>query len=88
MDFDPALQESIEERLDLLYKLGLKYGGSEEKILEYLEDCRTRLHQIEFSDEERERLEAQYETQKPRPSPWPRSFRNSARPPPSSLFPR
>ena len=33
VDFDPALQESIEERLDLLYKLGLKYGGSEEKIL-------------------------------------------------------
>lgn len=64
VDFDPALQESIEERLDLLYKLGLKYGGSEEKILEYLEDCHTRLHQIEFSDEERERLEAQYETQK------------------------
>ena len=64
VDFDPALQESIEERLDLLYKLGLKYGGSEEKILEYLEDYRTRLHQIEFSDEERERLEAQYETQK------------------------
>ena len=64
VDFDPALQESIEERLDLLYKLGLKYGGSEEKTLEYLEDCRIRLHQIEFSDEERERLEAQYETQK------------------------
>ena len=64
VDFDPALQESIEERLDLLYKLGLKYGGSEEKILEYLEDCHTRLHQIAFSDEERERLEAQYETQK------------------------
>ena len=64
VDFDPALQESIEERLDLLYKLGLKYGGSEEKILEYLEDCRIRLHQIEVSDEERERLEAQYETQK------------------------
>lgn len=64
VDFDPALQESIEERLDLLYKLGLKYGGSEEKILEYLEDCRIRLHQIEFSDEEQERLEAQYETQK------------------------
>ena len=64
VDFDPALQESIEERLDLLYKLGLKSGGSEEKILEYLEDCRIRLHQIEFSDEERERLEAQYETKK------------------------
>ena len=64
VDCDAALQESMEERLDLLYKLGLKYGGSEEKILEYLEDCRIRLHQIAFSDEERERLEAQYETQK------------------------
>lgn len=66
VDFDPELLESIEERLDLLYKLGLKYGGSEEKILEFLEDCRTRLHQIEFSDEERERLEALYEEQKGR----------------------
>ena len=66
VEFDPELLESIEERLDLLYKLGLKYGGSEEKILEFLEDCRTRLHQIEFSDEERERLEALYEEQKHR----------------------
>ena len=66
VDFDPELLESIEERLDLLYKLGLKYGGSEEKILEFLEDCRTRLHQIEFSDEEQERLEALYEEQKGR----------------------
>ncbi len=66
VDFDPELLESIEERLDLLYKLGLKYGGSEEKILEFLGDCRTRLHQIEFSDEERERLEALYEEQKGR----------------------
>ena len=64
VDFDPALQEAIEERLDLLYKLGLKYGSSEEKILEFLEDCCSRLHQIEFSDEERERLEAQYEAEK------------------------
>ena len=64
VDFDPALQEAIEERLDLLYKLGLKYGSSEEKILEFLEDCRSRLHQIEFSDEERERFEAQYEAEK------------------------
>ncbi len=64
VDFNPDLLESIEERLDLLYKLGLKYGGSEEKILAFLEDCRERLHQIEFSDEERERLEAQYEKEK------------------------
>ena len=34
VDFDPALQESIEGRLDLLCKLGLEYGSSGEKILE------------------------------------------------------
>ena len=66
VEYDPQLLETIEERLDLLYKLGLKYGGSEEKILEFLETCRERLHQIEFSDEERERLEAQYEQEKKR----------------------
>lgn len=66
VDFNPELLESIEERLDLLYKLGLKYGGSEDKILSFLEDCRERLHQIEFSDEERERLESLYEEEKHR----------------------
>lgn len=66
VDFNPELLESIEERLDLLYKLGLKYGGSEDKILAFLEDCRERLHQIEFSDEERERLESLYEEEKHR----------------------
>lgn len=64
VDFNPELLESIEERLDLLYKLGLKYGGSEDKILAFLEDCRERLRQIEFSDEERERLESLYEEEK------------------------
>lgn len=64
VDFDPAQLDAIEERLDLLYKLGLKYGSSEEKILDFLDDCKRRLHQIEFSDEERERLESQYEQQK------------------------
>ena len=88
VDFDPALQESIEERLDLLYKLGLKYGGSEEKILEYLEDCRTRLHQIEFSDEERERLEASMKPKNRGHRLGQGAFGSSARPPPSSLFPR
>lgn len=63
-DFDPEMLESIEDRLDLLYRLGLKYGDTEEKMLEFLENCRTRLHEIEFSDEERERLEEAYEQEK------------------------
>lgn len=66
VDFDPAALDQIEERLDLLYKLGRKYGDSEEKILQYLADCQEKLHAIEFSDEERERLTALYEEEKQR----------------------
>ena len=66
IDFDPAALDQIEERLDLLYKLGRKYGDSEEKILQYLADCQEKLHAIEFSDEERERLTALYEAEKQR----------------------
>lgn len=66
VDFDAAALDAIEDRLDLLYRLGLKYGGSEEKILSYLEECRARLHDIAFSDEERDRLESEYEKEKSR----------------------
>ena len=66
VDFDPERLEKMEERLDLLYKLTLKYGDTEEKILEFLEDCREQLHAIEFSDEEREALEAAFEQEKKR----------------------
>lgn len=66
IDFDPAALEAIEDRLDLLYKLGLKYGNSEEKMLDFLENCREELHHIEFSDEEREKLEGEYEEEKKR----------------------
>lgn len=64
VDFDPQLLESIEDRLDVLYRLGLKYGDSEEKMLSFLEQCQKELHSIEFSDEEREALEERYETEK------------------------
>lgn len=66
VDFDPSALDAIEERLDVLYRLGMKYGGSEEKILEYLADCQEKLHAIEFSDEERARLEGEYENEKGR----------------------
>lgn len=66
VDFDPALLESVEDRLDLLYRLGMKYGDSEEKMLGFLENCKKELQKIEFSDEEREELEGQYEAAKKR----------------------
>ena len=36
VDFDPAALDALEERLDLLHKLSLKYGDTEEKMLHYL----------------------------------------------------
>lgn len=64
IDFDPSTIDYIENRLDLLYKLQLKYGVDEEKVLEYLEKCRKKLYSIEFADEERERLFTEYEESK------------------------
>lgn len=66
VDFDPAALDALEERLDLLYKLGMKYGGTEEKMLEYLAGCQEKLRRIEFSDEERARLTEEYEVEKQR----------------------
>ncbi|MCI9256599.1 DNA repair protein RecN [Acutalibacter sp.] len=64
VDFDPAALDALEERLDLLHKLSLKYGDTEEKILHYLADCQEKLRRIEFSDEERARLAEEYEAEK------------------------
>ena len=64
VDFDPAALETIEDRLDILYHLGLKYGDTEEKMLAFLAQAREELHAIEFSDEEREALENRYEQEK------------------------
>ncbi len=64
VDFDPGLLESIEDRLDILHRMSLKYGDTEEKMLAFLESCKKELHSIEFSDEERAELEDAYEAEK------------------------
>lgn len=64
VDFDASTLDYIESRLDFLYKLQLKYGADEEKILAYLEKCKEKLHSIEFADEEREKLFNEYEVHK------------------------
>ncbi len=48
--------EKINERLDLLHRLGLKYGGSEDKALEYLEGARRELASIESDSAELDSL--------------------------------
>ncbi len=60
-DFDPEEINQIEERLDTLYRLGLKYGKSEEDMLAYLENAKKELDSIQFADERRTKLEEEYQ---------------------------
>ena len=50
-DFSPAELDAVEERLDLLYRLGKKYGATTEDMLSYLEKCRNELSAIEYADD-------------------------------------
>jgi len=56
-DFSPGELDSIESRLDLLYRLKRKYGSTVEEMLEYLDRCKEELESIEFSDEKALKLE-------------------------------
>ena len=49
LDFYPGELDEIEERLDKLYRLKKKYGGSTEEMLSYLNKCRQELDAIQFS---------------------------------------
>lgn len=50
-EFDPSELDDIELRLDLLYRLSLKYGETESEILEFYGRCAEELKNIELSDE-------------------------------------
>ena len=54
----------MEARLDELYRLGLKYGRTEEEMLRYLENAKKELHAIEHADEELAKWQQVFETQK------------------------
>ena len=55
-DFDENELDSIEERLDLIFRLKQKYGGSVEDILLKLDALQTELDQITFGDQIKEEL--------------------------------
>ncbi len=59
-EFDEAEREQVEERLDALYRLGLKYGGSEKSIIAYLDKAIADREAILNNDAELERLTAQF----------------------------
>ena len=61
IDFNPDLLESIEARLDYLFKLSKKYGSTEEEMLEFLENAKKELDTLDNSTEHIEKLKAQLE---------------------------
>lgn len=61
LEYDPARLEQVEERLDQLYRLSLKYGSTEEEMLDFLERSRKELRTIELSDERAQELSEEYE---------------------------
>lgn len=61
LEYDPARLEQVEERLDQLYRLSLKYGSTEKEMLSFLEHSREELRTIELSDERAQELSQEYE---------------------------
>lgn len=51
--------DSIEQRLDTIYRLKMKYGGSVEAVLEFLSRSENELEKIETSDETAKKLRQQ-----------------------------
>ena len=60
MDFSPAEHELVEQRLDLIYRLKQKYGGTLAEIAAYHEKITAELETLADSDNRRDQLRAQY----------------------------
>ena len=58
-DFEAGEPDEIESRLDVLYRLKKKYGGTVGEMLAYLEQCRRERAEIEYSSETIAKLEKQ-----------------------------
>lgn len=59
MECDPDDLDTIEERLDVLYRLGCKYGETEEEMLNFLKEAQAELESIQQADERLEQLKKQ-----------------------------
>ena len=57
LDFDPALQNRTERRLDQIFRLKREYGGSVEEMFKYYNKAVSELENIEFSEERLEKLQ-------------------------------
>ncbi len=57
LDVSPEDIDRMESRLDQLYRLEKKYGGSVAEMLDYLQRCKEELEQIEYSSDRIAQLE-------------------------------
>ena len=60
-DFSPDELDQLESRLDVIYRLKKKYGPTVSDMLDYLEQCRQELSQIEDADDRILQLQGQVE---------------------------
>jgi DNA repair protein RecN (Recombination protein N) len=56
VEYDPAMLDEIEERLDLIYRLKRKYGPSIPEIHRFCQDAENQLGELEKSEETAKRL--------------------------------
>lgn len=63
LDVSPEDIDSMESRLDLLYRLGKKYGSTVDGMMSYLQKCREELDQIQYSSDRIGQLEKKLERQ-------------------------
>lgn len=60
LDFSPAEREFVEQRLDLIFRLKQKYGGTVGDVLAYCDKITLELESLGNTDDRREQLRAQY----------------------------
>ena len=63
LDFSPAERELVEQRLDLIYRLKQKYGGTLAEIAAYHDKITAELDTLQDSDNRRDQLREQYHDQ-------------------------
>ena len=63
LDFSPEEYDHLESRIALLSRLERKYGRDVDTLMDYLEECKSRLEDIEYADERSVKVERQLKDQ-------------------------
>ncbi|MBQ9460257.1 MAG: DNA repair protein RecN [Oscillospiraceae bacterium] len=63
-DFSPQELDEVESRVDLLYRLKKKYGGTVEEMMDYLERSKTELDNIEYAGDRIVQLQKKLESRR------------------------